>query len=424
MNSIVNFETRWNYRLVAWPIMAFSFAFIVWASFFEIDESVVGSGVVIPSGETKVIQHLEGGIVDTIYIKEGDNVKKNDKLFKLSQAFFLSDQKSKEIELWALFAQEIRLQAEIDAKEKLEFDKKLSFSVPQVIKNEINIFRVDRQTYQNQEKILQDKINKKGFEIQEVQNKLANLDLELKIAKESVEIQEKLVKQGAASRQQYLQKLAEKQNLVTEHKSLLDKLPILEEELKENKQELDKFYNEEHSKRLNELRETQLKIQQLEQKTIADSDRESRKTILSPVNGTVKKLYFHTIGGIVKAGDPIVEITPIGDKLMIKGEIKTSDRARVWSGQKVSVSITAYDFSKYGSLEGTLVAISPDSFTDEKGNSFYEIKVITDKISFGENEMVLPGMSAQINILTGKKTIMQYILKPLKDIQKNALREH
>lgn len=424
MNSVVDFKTGWHYRLVTWPIMAFTFVFIVWASFFEIDESVSGEGVVIPSGQTKVIQHLEGGIIEKIYVKEGDNVKKGQKLYKLSQKFFLSDQKSKEIELAALYAKELRLRAEIDAKEEPKFSQNLVVMIPKVIENERNIFRVNKKAYDNEVKILEESISKKRYEIQEAKNKLANLDLELKIAKENVDIQQRLVKQGASSRQQYLQKLAEKQHIVTERKSLLDKLPILEEELKENKRKLQKFYHEEHIKKLEELRDTQVKIKQLKERSIADTDRESRKTVVSPVNGTVKKLYFHTIGGIVKPGDPLVEITPIGDKLMIKGRIKTSDRARVWSGQKVSVSITAYDFSRYGSLDGTLIAISPDSFTDEKGNSYYEVKVVTDKISFGENEMVLPGMSAQINILTGKKTVMEYILKPLKDIQKNALKEH
>ena len=424
MNSSVDFESRWNYRLVVWPIMALITAFLIWASIFEIDESVRGSGVVIPSGETKVIQHLEGGIVEKIYVKEGENVKKGQKLLKLSQKFFLSDQKAKEIELAALQAKKERLKAQIEQRDSLSFSPKLQQAIPNILEHEKKIFQTNKRSFLNEEKILKDNIRKKHYEIEEVKNKLANLDIELKIATENVQIQENLVKQGAASRQQYLQKLAQKQDIVTERKSLLDKLPILQEELAESQEKLKKFYNEERAKDLDELRKTQIKIKQLQERSVADIDRESRKTILSPVNGTIKKLYFHTIGGIVKPGDPIVEITPIGDKLLIKGRIKTSDRARIWIGQKASVTIDAYDYSRYGSLQGTLIAISPDSFTDEKGNSFYEIKVITDKISFGPNEMVLPGMTAQIDILTGKRKIIEYILKPLKDIQKNALKEH
>jgi len=250
-------------------------------------------------------------------------------------------------------------------------------------------------------------------------NKLHNLEMELKIANENVSIQEKLVKQGASSRQMYLTALAKKQSFVTEKQSLKNSIPIVREELKEANQKFQNYKSKEHVKQLKELGEVRLSISKLTERSKANSDREVRKTIKSPVKGTIKKIYFHTLGGIVKPGDPVVEITPIGDSLLILGQIKTSDRAKVWVGQKVSVSITAFEFSRYGALEGTLVTISSDSFTNEKGVSFYEVKISTSKANFGENEIVLPGMSADINILTGKKTIMQYILKPLKDIKKN-----
>ena len=257
-----------------------------------------------------------------------------------------------------------------------------------------------------------------------MENKFFNLGTELKIAKENVSIQESLVKQGASSRQMYLVALAKKQSFITQRQSIEHTIPIVNEELDEARKKYENFKSKEHAKQLKELREIRISITKLLKRSTANSDREVRKTIISPVNGTIKKIYFHTIGGIVKPGDPVVEITPVGDSLLIVGQIKTSDRARVWIGQKASVSISAFDFSRYGALEGTLIAISPDSFTDNKGISYYEIKLKTDKASFSQYEIVLPGMSADINILTGKKTIMQYILKPLKDIKHNALREH
>jgi HlyD family secretion protein/adhesin transport system membrane fusion protein len=271
---------------------------------------------------------------------------------------------------------------------------------------------------------MQESVDKKDYQIKEMTNKLYNLEMELKIAKENVQIQERLVKQGASSRQMYLTELAKKQSFVTESKSLELSIPIVKKELEEGRKKYHNFKSKEHAKQLKELQEVRIEISKLLKRSEANSDREERKTIASPVNGTIKKIYFNTIGGIVKPGDPVVEITPIGDSLMIVGRIKTSDRARVWIGQKVSVSISAFDFSRYGSLEGILIAISPDSFTDEKGVSYYEVKIETAKASFSKTELVLPGMSADINILTGKKTVMEYLLKPLKDIKQNALREH
>lgn len=424
VNSHINFETHWNHRLVTWPIMLLITVFIIWASVTKIDETVHGSGTVVPSGQTKIVQHLEGGIIRKIYIKEGDIVTKGEPLFKLSQAFFLSDQQAKQIELYSLLAEQARLKAEINEEKDMKFSKNLIEKIPHIIENEKKIFDVNKKSFNEELSILKDTSDKKRFQVIQMQNKLRNLDTELKIAMEKVTIQENLVKQGAASRQMYLQALSTKQNFITQKQSLENSIPIIQEELKEAQEKYKNFKSKEHAKQLKDLKKVRVSIDKLLKVSKANKDREIRKTIVSPVKGTIKKVYFHTIGGIVKPGDPVVEITPFGDSLMIIGRIKTSDRARVWVGQKVSVSISAFDFSRYGTLKGVLIAISPDSFTDNKGNNYYEVKIKTDKAAFSKNEIVLPGMSADINIITGKKSIMEYILKPLKDIKQHALREH
>lgn len=403
--------------------MLFTLVFTVWASLTDVDESVHGEGSVVPSGKTKLIQHLEGGIVQEIYVKEGDVVRKDEPLFKLSQAFFLSDKEEKDIQLYALYAKESRLKALVKEKSTLIFEKNVEKKVPNIVKNEQSIFIAKRRSFNEELAILEESVNKKKFQIEEMEQKLQNLSTELTIAKENVAIAESLVKQGASSRQMYLAELAKKQSFVTEIESLKLSIPIVKEELSEAQNKYENFKSKEHVKQLQELQEVRVEIAKLLKRSEANSDREVRKTITSPVEGTIKKIYFNTLGGIVKPGDPVVEITPMGETLMVIGRIKTADRARVWIGQKASVSISAFDFARYGSLEGTLIAISPDSFTDEKGTSYYEIRIRTAKASFAQDKPVLPGMSADIHILTGKKRVMEYLLKPLKDIQKNALRE-
>ncbi len=424
MNSIISFESNWNHRLATWPIMLFMIVFIVWAAMSEIDESVRGEGKVIPSGQTKIIQHLEGGIISEILVKEGDSVKKGDALYKLSQAFFLSDQNEKKIELYALLAKKTRLKAEIAEANNVVFDDKLKEFIPEIISNEKRIFNFDRREFKGEYELLQDDKDKKTFKIKEMKNKLQNLDLELSIAKENVKIQENLVRLGAASRQMYLKELAKKQSIVTQKQSLKNSIPVIEKELQEAIKKQKNFNSKEHSKQLKELSKVRIAINKLLEKDKANSDRETRKTIISPVNGEIKRLYFHTIGGIIKPGDNVAEITPIDDTLMVQAKIKTSDRGLIWEGQDVSVEVTAYDTSRYGTLDGKLIYISSDSFTDKQGNSFYEVKVQTTKSSFGNENEILAGMIANINIKTGKKSILEYILKPLKDIQTNSLREH
>lgn len=425
MNSIVTFQSNWNHRLVTWPIMLFTITFFIWAANSEIDESVRGQGKIIPSGKTKIIQHLEGGIISDILIKDGDSVNKDDPLFKLSQAFFLSDKNEKKIELYALFAQKKRLEAEISEKNTIEFDDKLKKYIPGIIANEKRILKVAMQEFKGELSLLQDDIDKKTYKIKEMKNKLHNLDLELAIAKENVTIQENLVKRGASSRQMYLTQLAKKQSIVTQKQSLKNSIPVVREELQEATKKYKNFKSKEHSKQLKELSKVKVSIQKLLEKSKANDDREIRRTIVSPVNGQVKKLYFHTIGGIIKPGDAVAEITPIDDSLMVEARIKTSDRGLIWISQDVNVEITAYESTRYGTLEGKLVYISSDSFIDKTtSESFYEVKVKTDKSSFGKDNEILAGMVANINIKTGKKSVLEYILKPLKDISQKSLHEH
>ena len=167
-----------------------------------------------------------------------------------------------------------------------------------------------------------------------------------------------------------------------------------------------------------------MELNVLQQRAEADQDRNERTSIVSPVDGTVQKLYFYTIGGIIKAGDKVAEITPKNDALTIEAKIKTSDRARVWSGQDVKIAITAYDTSKYGLLKGKVLFVSSDSQTNDRTQqSFYSVIIKANKQGFSSKLPILPGMTANINILTGKKTIIRYLIKPLKDISMNALTE-
>jgi len=424
MNSVIPFDNHWNHRLVTWPIMIFMVVFLVWATFSEVDESVRGEGRVVPSGQTKIIQHLEGGIVAEILVEEGQNVKKGEALYQLSQAFFQADKKEKELDLLALQARELRLKAEIDEKTEVVFTQDLKKKIPHLVENEKKLFRNSRNDFKEESGALQDKIDKEGYRLKEMHQKIKNFQVELGIAKEKLSIQESLMRKGAASRNDYLRELSVKQNLVTKIESLKSSLPITEEEIQEANKKLKSYGSKEHAKQLKELSRVRIQMNKLLEKGKANSDRETRKLIKSPVNGKINKLYFHTLGGIIKPGDKVAEITPLGDSLTIEAQIKTSDRAMIWEGQKVSVEITAFDFSKYGMLERTLVSISPDSFVDEGGGSYYQVKVKTAEVSFSEEEQILPGMIANLNILTGKKSILEYILKPLKDIKSQSLKEH
>ncbi len=422
MNRLFEDE-EWNYSYAVVPIMLLFIAFLLWASFSELDEVVRGDGKVVPSGQTKVLQHLEGGIVSKILVKEGDHVKAGDVIYELSQAFFDADLKSKDIELKSLKAKEIRLLREIDFKETLSFPSYIESSVPDIVANERLIFEENKRSNSQKISIAEDQLQQKILKKKDLESKKESLALELKLSNENMKILDQLYKKQVVSKQEYLKELQLKQTLVTKITDIDTNIPIVTEEINEAMGKVKAVKSELKSKLLNEYSDVKVKINTLEQMSEADLDRNQRQAIVSPVDGIVQKLYFYTVGGIIKSGDKVAEITPGNDSLIIEAKIRTSDRALVWAGQKVKIAITAYDTSKYGLLEGTVLFISSDSQTDEATRtSYYLVRIKADE-QFAPDLPILPGMVANINILTGKKTIMQYIIKPLKDVSMNSLTE-
>jgi len=417
-------EEEWNYKLIVVPIMLLFTVFIVWATYSEIDEVVRGEGKVVPSGQTKILQHLEGGIVSKILVNEGDVINKGDKLYELSQAFFTADLKTKEIKLKSLQARALRIMSEVNLEEDLIFSNDLTNTIPSIVENEKEIFLQDTQSNMQRIQIEEDKLKQKILKHKELKSKLENLNLELRLSRENMKILDNMYKKKVVSKQKYLKELQLKQSLVTKVANTRNSLPIVQQEINEALSKIKSVKAEIKTKLLKEYSKVQIEISTLTQSAIANKDRNDRKAIVSPVNGTIQKLYFYTVGGIIKPGDKVAEITPMNDSLIIEARIKTSDRALVYSGQDVKIAITAYDTSKYGLLKGKVLFISSDSNMDQRTSAlYYLVRVKANLEGFAPNLPILPGMVANINILTGKKTIMQYIIKPLKDISRNSLTE-
>lgn len=423
MNSRLFEEKDWNYYTTVVPIMLFFIVFLSWAAFSKIDETIKGTGKVVPSGQTKIIQNLEGGIISSILVNEGDSVKKGDVIYNLSNAFFSADLITKEIDLLTFQAVLVRLEALIDNKTEVEFPKELKDKIPDIVDNETKIFYEELENNKRKVDIAKDQFNQKDYKLKEAQIRFNNLNIELNLANENMKILDELLRKKVTSKKDYIAELSKKQSIVTQIEEARNSIPILQEELEEARKKIDSVESENKTKLLSKYSEVKTEINKLVEKNKANVDREQRKAVISPVNGVINKLYFYTEGGIVKPGDKMAEITPIDDTLTIEAKIKSSDRAFIWEGQDVSIEITAYDFSRYGLLNGKLILVSPDSFEDKNGSIYYIAKIKADVNQFAPDLPILPGMVANVNILTGKKSVLQYILKPLKDIKKNALSE-
>ncbi len=423
MNRLFEDE-EWNYKYSVVPIMILLAVFVLWASYSELDEVVRGDGKVVPSGQTKILQHLEGGIIANILVKEGDEVKAGDVIYELSQAFFTADLKTKEAELQALQAKSLRLSKQIEFRDSVNFPSYLQNSIPDIVENERQIFEEEKRSTQQKVSIAEDQLQQKVLKSKDLEAKKESLTIELQLANENMRILDQMYKKQVVSKQNYLKELQLKQSLITKITDIDTNLPIVQEEINEAMGKVKAVKSEIKSRFLKEYSEVQVKINTLSQMSQADQDRNERQAIVSPVSGTVQKLHFYTVGGIIKAGDKVAEITPKDDALIVEAKIKTSDRALIWAGQDVKIAITAYDTSKYGLLEGKVLFISSDTQIDEATRTtYYLVRIEAKEQQFAPDLPILPGMVANVNILTGKKTIMQYILKPLKDVSMNSLTE-
>lgn len=415
-------EKRWNYYITVVPIGLFLLVALIWAGFSEIDEVVRGEGKVIPSGQTKILQHMEGGIVAEILVNEGDTVSVNQPIYRLEQASFTADLNEKGLEKVALQAKQQRL-------ESLTYDKNLVYSpefmkqYPQIVSNEMQIYHSEKLNNSDRLNSALQKVEQKKYEIQDLEAKLRDLTSELDVETENASIAEQLMKSGAGSKKEYLAEKSKKQNLITQLNSIKNQIPVARGKAKEGLFEVSSIKSEIKSKALNELQDIRLKLSQTFQQSEASGDRTKRLLITSPVKGIVNKLYYYTIGGAIKAGDKVAEITPLESGFMIDANIRALDRGRIWMGQKVNIEITAYDYAKYGKIEGQLVSISPDSYTNQKGEILYAVKVKAYKDNLGVNLPIMPGMEAVVNIVTGKRTVLSYLFLPIKRMGKNSMLE-
>ena len=365
-------------HLILWSIILCLLLGFIWAKYAILDEVTSGQGKVIPSGQIQIVQNLEGGIIREIYVKQGDVVKKGQVLMLLDDTLFASKFNELESKAMDLEIELTRLQAEI-ANQPLVFDKKLEKINSDLMASEIGVF-------QSQMK-------------QKIQ-----MQQDVDLASKELEMTKPLVDKGAASPVEVLR---------------------LQRTVSELQGKLDAF----QSKILERNNEAKGEYKSLQQEMQADKDRLTRTTIRSPVNGIIKQLKFNTVGGVIKPGMDIFEIVPVDDTLLIEAKIRPSDIGFIHPNQNVMVKISAYDYSIYGGLEGTVEKISADTIIDEndkKGESYYLVLVRTKKNHLGTTAKplnIIAGMQTTVDILTGRKSVLDYLLKPILKAKQNALRE-
>ena len=391
------------------------FLFIIWASFAQIDEITRGNGKVIPYGQNQIIQNLEGGIVESILVEEGKPVKKGQVILKINNAKSLSTSSTNEMKYKELKAKQLRLQAEAyqkpfktiqtddeELKAQIELAKRLYDS------NRIEIIAKDNSIVQQ--------IEQKKQEYKEAQANIHSLSKSLEFVTEEIGMTAPMVREGVKSKVDFLKLKREAndiENKIEAAKLSLPRLRSAIQEYREKRVESKQLFINKAKKELNEVT---AELERLKAQQVALTDQVERTMVKSPVDGIVQTLFVHTVGGVVKPGADLVEIVPTNKKLYLEVKIKPRDIAFIHPKAEAKIKVSAYDYAIHGGLIGHVINISPDTITDKKEHTFYLIHIQTDKNYLGTKEhplKIIPGMTVSVDIVTGKKTIMQYILKPI-----------
>jgi membrane fusion protein, adhesin transport system len=402
-------------HILLFVVLAFVGFFIVWSSLARLDEVTRGEGRIIPSSEIQVIQSLEGGIVDEFLVREGQMVKVGDVLLKLRNLDATANFGTNQSKYLTLQAAITRLQAEAEGKSTVKFSDEVQKGAPQSVSEELNSFLANQTQLRSQVMVLEQQLSQRRQEVSELSGKARDLQSVIQLLIDEKAMVTPLVEKGSAPKIELVQKEREIKEKQTELNSVKASIPRAESAIREATARIDEMRKTAKAKAQMEMAVKLGEMSAIKETLGALEDRKDRTDVKSPVDGTVKDLKINTVGGVVKPGDAMMEIVPGNDQLLVEAKVKPKDIAFLHPGQEAMVKITAYDFGIYGGLKGQVVDISPDSITNEKGESFYHVRVRTNETQLRHNGEVLPiipGMVASVDVLTGHKTVMEYILKP------------
>lgn len=412
-------------RLTVWTVACLLLAALLWANFAQLEEVTRGEGKAIPAGKVQTIQNLEGGIVSEIFIREGQLVDKGDVLLRLDDTRFRSNKGEAEADRMALLARVERLTAEAEGK-PLQISSAISSQAPRLAEDEMALYTSRQRRLKSEQDVLGEQLRQKQQELAEFRSKQAQYSSSLALIQQELNMSQPLVASGAISQVEILRL----RRSAVEMRGSMDAtrlaIPRAESAIKEIERRIEESELAFRSDAFKELNDARTELQKITATSVAIEDRVSRTTVVSPVRGIIKQMKVNTIGGVVQPGSDLLEIVPLEDNLLIEARIRPQDVAFLHPGQNAMVKFSAYDYTIYGGLKAKLELISADTITDEKGNSFYLIQVRTDKSHLGSAEhplLIIPGMVATVDIITGEKSVLDYLLKPVLKARSEAMRE-
>jgi adhesin transport system membrane fusion protein len=410
-------------RAILWASILLVVIFIAWASVSEVEQVTRGQGKVIPASQIQVIQNLEGGILAELHVKVGDTVKKDQLLLKIDETRFVSSLEQNQVKSGANRAKAARLRAEASGSSIFSSPSDTPYGITA---SERALFESRKAELRQSLEVKQEQINQRQNELKELNTRLRELSKTYELYQKEIRLTKPLVSKGAVSEMEVLQLERKAGEMQGDIETIKQSIPRSQSKIEESLAAMRELRLNFANKAKAEYHEVAAQLGEDTASSLALKDRLNRTLVKSPVNGTVNRILVNTVGGVIQPGMNLIEIVPTEGTLLIETKIKPSDIAFLTPNQKAMVKFSAYDYTIYGGLDAKLEQIGADSITDEKKESYYLVTLRTDKNFIGTKENplpIIPGMVATVDILTGKKTILSYLLKPVLKAKYMALRE-
>lgn len=421
---------RRDTRVSGWNVLAITSiglicAFFAWASIARFDQFSVAEGEVVPSDKVKVIQHLEGGSIAGIFVIDGQQVTAGTELVAVELGLNSANREELQARLDSLALMRARLMAETNGTE-LALPADIAKRRPDLATAEESSYRARQTELANLVESSQQRVRQQELAVSELQATYNATATDLGLANKNLEMSADLLRDGLTSKMEHLAREREAKLLEGKISALGSSIPKAKAALEEAQHNLSDESLKFKRAALEELGRVEQDISATnEQFTQADTQA-SRKIIRAPVDGIVKNMRYHTIGGVIGPGDPIMEIVPVNDSVVVEARLRPEDSGIVEIGQPVRIKISAYDFTRFGTLAGTLTYIGADSVADQEGNTYFQVMVTPDKGYLGDEPgeyPIRPGMTAVVDIRTGSRTVLEFLLKPVMRLRYDSLRE-
>jgi len=406
-------------------IMILVSALIGWSYFAELDEVSIAEGEVVPQGQVRTIQHLEGGIIEKILVKEGSRVVKGAPMVQLNVISGGTSREELSVRLDGFNLVAARLKAQA-AGNRPTYDSAVVKRRPDLLAMEQRRFDAFEQEIKSTVSVLMERTNQRQLEAKQIRSRQQTLKNDLDLAREEFVMSGQLLKDGLMSKVDHLRLRREVQKLDGELTELATARPRAEAAISEAKKQMQTEIVRFRRRAGEELGKVELDIAQTREALARAADRVKRLEIRAPIDGIVKGLRYHTIGGVVRPGDPIMEIVPTQENLIIEARLNPVDIGYVRVGQTATTKISTYDYMRYGGLPSKVIDISPDSNTDASGNAYFRLVVRTDRNYLGGGPDEYPissGMLASVDVHTGKKSVLRYLLTPVLKLKNESFRE-